>query len=375
MDAFRQVLEKIDALGSGLDARFRSLEGRVTDVDERTERLERAVPSRVKVPGSDAAHWRGYSGRKAVGAWLADVYGRKILGKANQVGDVDPDGGYLVPDMIRPEVVRVIEQVGTLRKLPGLRIIPMASDTQMIPTKATGPTVTWEGQGVAPTATKGTFARPSLTAKKLIALDEISSELVEDSAVDILDYIAQLFAEAVAREEDRVAFKGNTGSGDPFDGLLTVAGITEVVMGTGNTTFDKIGYNDLVDLMHAVDDNVVENGVFVFHVDILGYLRKLKDTTGNPIWAPMAAAQPATILGRPYYLANQMPGGVGAASQNFVLYGDYRYYALGDRRRMSVSISQEVGFQADTTWMKVTERIALKELIPSAFARLKTSAV
>jgi HK97 family phage major capsid protein len=61
---------------------------------------------------------------------------------------------------------------------------------------------------------------------------------------------------------------------------------------------------------------------------VLGSIRKLKDTTNQPLWQPsMQAGVPDTILGYPITVNNDMPA--MAANAYSILFGDFqRYYIV-----------------------------------------------
>ncbi len=55
-------------------------------------------------------------------------------------------------------------------------------------------------------------------------------------------------------------------------------------------------------------------------------------------------------------------------------FGNPKHMILGDRRRITVARSSEVGFKNNEVFWKVTERIAVLVAVPSGFGRLRTSA-
>ena len=114
-------------------------------------------------------------------------------------------------------------------------------------------------------------------------------------------------------------FAVGTGSGQP-EGIVT--GLT---LGVTSAANGAIGYDDLVDLEHSIDPAYRQSGNlrYVTHDTFVRATRKIKDTTGRPLWAPsIAVGQPSTINGYPYTVDN----GLAAVSNGSksVVFGDIR---------------------------------------------------
>jgi HK97 family phage major capsid protein len=135
-------------------------------------------------------------------------------------------GGFLVPEDFGTTIIDLREEYGIFRQ--HCRVIPMTEHTMTIPRRAGGVTATYTGENTALTESDATFNQVTLVARKLGVLTRISSELSEDSIIDIADWCAQEFAYAFAQEEDDAGFKG--------DGSLTyghIAGASiKIVDGT-----------------------------------------------------------------------------------------------------------------------------------------------
>lgn len=391
VEPVRENLTKLEQAHQEYGTRMSSLEEAWKTIVARLDDLDRRLPvgNKVYIP---AAGERGAPGRRNIERFIEDVvrmrfgeqpkhFDRKTfrysvdgVARANQTEGTTTAGGFLVPEEILPEVVALIGEVGVARRL--CRIIPMTRKDMKIPTRDTGPLVYWPGEGVKPTTSTVTVTRPELNSKTMMALDEVSEELDMDSIVPMAPMLTDLFVEAVALEEDKQVFSSTT----PFTGVLQTPGVVDVTMASGKTAFTDLTYANLVDLKHAPDSKVVQRGTFVMHQDIIGIIQKLVDSTGQPIWREsqttgLVAGPPGTILGRPYFTTNAMPDdSTSGASKYFIVYGDFRYWAFGDRMNMQIDISAEAGFTEFTKWMRVVERVAMKAIIPGAFARLKTAA-
>lgn len=171
----------------------------------------------------------------------------------------------------------------------------------------------------------------------------VSIELLQDSAFNLDDYLAQRFAERLGRKWELDFTKG-TGSAQPTGIVTAVLGSGAVPItavgsnandGSGSTGSNSIGYGDLVNLEHAVDPAYRSNGKFMFHDQTLKFLKTLLDKYGRPLWLPgIAVNAPDTILGHPYVI-NQSMDQIGSKT-NVVLFGDLSKFIIRKVKDLSI---------------------------------------
>lgn len=285
-------------------------------------------------------------------------------------------GGYLVPDEFSAEVLRIIPEYGIARS--ECRIWPMKRQTFKVPVMGTVPEVYACDEAGTKTEATASFGRCTLTARKYAAIIPSSDELLEDATTDVIKLLGILFAEAFAKKEDSELFSG---SGN-ITGILANANVNVVDMGAGDTAFSNINVDDLLDLIDAVSNEAEKGGKYYFHKNILTYLRKLKDTTGQYILQPASQGAPASLCGYPYRKSSVMPAKTASAiSTKFVVFGNLKYTAFGDRKQMAVTLLKEgtVGSvnlaETDQTALRVVERFDIQNPLASdALAVLKTAA-
>jgi len=228
-----------------------------------------------------------------------------------------------------------------------VRVIPMKRDIMNIPKLGSGPKVRWTSENAVKSTTTADFTQKTLTAHKVAAIMYASEELIEDcDTFDVVKLIIDLFAEELSREEDRVITAGS-GAGQPT-GLTncTIAAVTCA----GNLDFD-----DIINLIYELPTQYRPTAKFLVNNTNVRELRKLKDTTNRYIWQDsVAPGQPATIYGYPIIVNNCVP-------EAEIYFGDYkRGYWLGDRRKMTVKVSDIAGtaWDQDQIGIRVVERIA-----------------
>ena len=103
----------------------------------------------------------------------------------------------MVPNEFSNAIVDLREEFGTFRK--NARVQPMPSDHIQIPRRASGLTAYYVGENSAITESQKGWDQITLTAKKLACMTRMSTELAEDSAINVAHDLAREMAYAFAR--------------------------------------------------------------------------------------------------------------------------------------------------------------------------------
>lgn len=290
---------------------------------------------------------------KIVGFYHALVTNNQFALKALSEG-TDADGGYLFPNEFLTELVRALPEFNVMRNW--VRIIPMKRNVMDITTLVSGPKVFWTAENASKTTTSAHFGADTLTARKLAAILYASDELIEDSDIfDVVQLIIQLFAEEIAREEEKVIWTGNgTTQPEGIDAAGTIS--TFSAGGTGD-------FDDIISLYYNLPRQYRQSGAFFMNDNTAKNVAKLKDTNGQYLWVnSVREGESDTIKGRPVVISNWVPDGK-------IYFGDMkRAYFLGDRKRITVKVSQETetAFTKDQTAIRVVERIGGALVLPAA---------
>lgn len=278
-------------------------------------------------------------------------------------------GGYAVPEEFGNDIIRLETEASILRSIA--RIFPMSTLTRRIPRQLTNVTVTWTDEGVAKTPTKPTLDRLTQTALKLAAIVKFSDELLADNSVGIDQFVKEIIANAMALEEDRCGFAGNT---DPFIGVLYAVGVNVVAMTGANLAAD-----DIIDLIFGVTAGYRPGSSFVLSSQALQLVMKLKDANGQYLWQAPAGDQPAKIWTYPYKVSDQIPVNLGAGASSAILFGNWKKYLyVSDRGGYEVKSSisatdlgtNESAFMEDETWFRFKRRMSINVALPVAFSRM-----
>jgi HK97 family phage major capsid protein len=262
---------------------------------------------------------------------------RKLEQKALSAGS-NPDGGYLVPIETETEIGRRLAALSPIRAIADVRQV--STGTYRKPFMTAGPAVGWVAEtGSRSQTTSPTIAALDFPAMELYAMPAATAALLDDSAVNIDEWIAAEVESAFAAQEG-TAFVTGDGSNKPkgFLGYTTAA--------EGSWEWGKIGYvvtgasgalpsshpsDVLVDLIYTLKAGYRANARFVLNRRTQAAIRKLKDADGHYLWQPAAVAGgEASLLGFPVTEAEDMPD-IGANALALA-FGDFRRgYLVVDR--------------------------------------------
>ena len=279
---------------------------------------------------------------------------------------VDSQGGYLVPEEYDSRLIDVLNDECIMRKL-GTNIT--TSGEHKINIAGTKPAAAWIEEGGQLTFGDATFDQIIMDAHKLHIAIKVTEELLYDNAFNLESYIITQFGKALANAEEE-AFINGDGVGKPL-GLLATDGGAEI--GVTATSADEITYDDLVDLVYSLKRPYRKNAAFLTNDQTIGYLRKLKDQNGHPLWHDSVEdGEPGRILGYKVYTSPYFP--VMTAGLPAIAFGDYSYYNIGDRGTRSFAELKELFAGNGMVGFVAKERVDGKLVLPEAVKLLKMAA-
>lgn len=301
----------------------------------------------------------------------SDVYMKLAKVRNAWSSGVPSDGGFLIPERLRAELLRVAMETAIVR--PRARVIPMDSLRVPFPMLDAstnvgsvfgGVVAYWTEEGAALTQSQASFGRVALEAKKLTAYTEVPNELLSDSIISFEAFINDIFPEALAWYED-LAFLTGTGVGEPL-GFLNSNALVSVAKESGQAGGTIVWENVIKMYARMLPSSLnravwlVNNAGFVE----LATLALSVGTGGSAVWLTDAHGQPQlTLLGRPVILSEKLPA-MGTVGD--IAFVDFGYYLIGDRQTMSATSSSEYKFGNDVTAFRVIQRVDGRPWLQSA---------
>ena len=226
----------------------------------------------------------------------------KLEEKAPSVGS-GPDGGYLVPEETEAAVIRGVKIISPIRAIAGNRVV--SASVYKKPFAITGPSTGWVAEtATRPETNSPTLAELTFPTMELYAMPSATQTLLDDSAVNIDEWLAEEVQVAFAQQEG-TAFVSGDGSNKP-KGFL---GYTKVA--NGSWSWGNVGYvptgtdaafdvddpsDDLIDFIYALKSEYRANAHWVMNRATQATIRKFKDADGNYIWQPAERADLSPTL-------------------------------------------------------------------------------
>lgn len=390
-DAKDQIREQFELFKAEFLANYATAESAVRDAAEGVARLNldpNVVPGRRSKLYNRNAPGRAMD--KAVSDWGTfmkyahhKTEEQKWAGEArdaraswhdimNSFGTTVPsDGGFLVPERLRAELLRVSLEQAVMRRLA--RVVPMDSLTVPFPTVDSvsnassvygGIAAYWTEEGAELVESQARFGRILLQARKLTAYAVVPNELFQDAIISLEMFINEVFPEALAWFED-IAFLTGSGVGEPL-GMMNAAA-TVVADKRAGQPADTIAWENIIDMYARLMPSSHGRAVWMANINTFPQLATMAlevGTGGSAIWLNNGVqGPPAMILGRPVIFTEKVPT---VGDQGDLSLVDPAYYLIGDRQQMTAKTSEHIQFNRERTAMRFTQRVDGRPWIESA---------
>lgn len=151
---------------------------------------------------------------------------------------------------------------------------------------------------------------------------KVSSEIMQDNGVNLVDYLAKKLAERVARITNTYYTTG-TGSSQP-QGYLAASAAERGKVTASTSTFtlaEMVAFQDSIDPAYRQGNKIA----WAMHSNLLSEIKQLSiaSSTDGGVWTPsFRDGEPDRILGKPYFLNNAMSS-TSATGDKIMAYGDW----------------------------------------------------
>lgn len=387
-----QTKEIVDAVKAHVDEKFvqkdavTGLEQKIATLNNEIKVLRSRVPAEVKRYGSlkcFRSAETAYAFGKLVQATLhkhpdlqnavtakavewCKENGFDVLHAKAQSEGTNTAGGYTVFDQIDNDIIDLREKYGVFRQ--HAKVVPMSSDLLKINRRTGGLTGYWVAEAGSLTQSQKSWDQITLTPKKRAILVLWSSELNEDSIVNLADDLAQEAAYEFSIIEDQCGFIG--------DGTSTYAGMrgvkwkfeTEntslaglVTAASANDATDELDIADFINAMAKLPEYARVSpgtGWFCSSYVFAAAMQRLMYAQGGVTVRETTQGTGYSFLGYPVYISQVLNSTAGTdASKVKALFGNLRLAAtMGVRRATDIAVSNEYGFATDQIALRATTR-------------------
>lgn len=287
--------------------------------------------------------------------------------KALHVGDATL-GGYLAPDEYIARVIEKLTEISPIRRIAYVQ--PTSAVVLELPKETGQFDGAWVSEIGERTETTGqSFGLEKIPVHECYALIKASRQLVEDSRVNLDEFLIDRFARRLNKLEG-AGFVNGDKVGKP-EGILTNADIGFVISGNA----DLLTPDGLLDLVYELPSDYRKNASFIMNRKTILAARKLKEATTNAyIWErSLALGQPETLLSYPIVECPDMPD--VAAGTYPVAFGDFGLgYCIADRIDFQVQVLREKYVEYGLLGYMGRKRVGGQVILPAAIVKQKIAA-
>jgi HK97 family phage major capsid protein len=268
-----------------------------------------------------------------------------LEGKALEVID-SAEGGYMVPPELSNRIVTRQFDTTPMRQIA--TVMTISSDAVEMLRDTADPAAQWISETATPsdTADNG-IGRVRIPVYELYAQPKATQKLLDDATINVEDWLVNKIAAKFSRAEN-TAFVVGDGVTQPrgftsytaqtTDDASRAWGVLQYVATGTNGAFASSNPADcLFDLMYKLKAGYHPKASWIMPRAVSDLIRKFKENTTNAyIWQPgLQMGQPATLLGFPVYLGEDMPA-VTTGSFS-VAFGNFEEgYTIVDRLGMQI---------------------------------------
>lgn len=264
-----------------------------------------------------------------------------VLETRSPVNMTEGANGAIIPETIAKKIIAQVYDICPILERSSKYAVKGDLEIPYYDESSTAITVAWAEEFVDLESSVGSFTNISLKDYLAGALTLISRKLINNSQFDLVAFVIDRMALAIARFIENACLNGGNPdasthinqvkglAGSIADSQKVYAGSTEAI------TADKV-----IELKDSVKDVFQNNAIFIMSRNTRTALRLLKDDVGryllqDDITSPFGS----TLLGKPVYVSDNMPE--IASGVNAIYYGDMRGLATKFSEDMNIQILRE----------------------------------
>jgi len=254
--------------------------------------------------------------------------------KALSVG-VDPDGGYTVTPAMGSKIFTKLYETDPMRDLASVETISTQAIEWLVDWDEAG--WGWEEETVAGAETDPPqFSKKRIPVHVIYAKPRASQTLLEDSGINITDWLAKKIADRFNRGMSAAFITG--------DGVGKPRGFTTYSNGTTYGTVEQVASgaaaaltaDGFINTKFTLIEQYLERATWLMSRGTVAASLLLKDGTGNYIWSPgLTEDRHSVLLGLPVRMSTTMP--TIAANALSVAIADFKEaYMIVDRLGITI---------------------------------------
>lgn len=361
-----EEVSKLDSEKAVFAEKKSKLEGEIAELEGELEQLNSKVPSNQERNKNKEQERGGNmpkvrSNQEYFTREVEDFYSElrtRLQSRAN--GNVLPPGDagaeLIIPDIV---VNRIRERIGDFTTLYPLVDIVRAGGRVKLILDVDTKEATWvEMRGAIPEDDDSKLTAVEFDGFKVGRIVYIDNSLLEDSIINLDDYLTKRIARSIAKALDKAILVGEGAAKKQPEGIITK-------IPAANKVKADADYKKLIPLLGLIDTGEDATGEIVCVVHRQTYYAKLANLTlhtnsaGQDIVMLPNLSQP-NFLGLKVVFNNYLP-------KDHVLFGVFDKYTLIEREGTRIDMSAHYKFREDQTAIRGIGRYDGKPVKPESF--------
>ena len=285
------------------------------------------------------------SGRETTGFFMpSDITMQRDTTPGYFVGEATQGGNLVATELRVGSFIDLLRSKAIVTRL-GATVISGLVGNLEIPRQTGASSTFWIAENGTPTASNATFDKVALKPKTIGALSPISRNLLLQSSMQVEAFVRNELAKSLALGIDLAALSG-TGTNNQPTGIANMTGICTVEGGTngGSVTFDK-----LIDMetQVATANADAENMYYLCNAATIGFLKKIKNNSGDYIWKSVTDAVrngfPGEVNGYGVARSNQVRGNLEKGTSKTcqeIFFGNWSDLLIGEWGFLEIDVNR-----------------------------------
>ena len=261
--------------------------------------------------------------------------GRIIHERTGELTPAEGSGQALIPTTIADRIIKKVYDISPVLDRSSKYNVKGNLEIPYYDVDTTNITVAFASEFSPLQSHNGSFTNITLSGFLAGALSKISRSLINNAQFNIVDFVVDAMAEAIAVFIDKELLNPS----DPEHAVEGLSKLAEANFVTAEAP-DAITADEVVKLHDAIKDRYQSNAIWVMSPSTRTALRLLKDDMGRYMLQDDVSLPFGTsLLGKPVYVSDQMPD--IATKKNVIYYGDFKGLATKFSENINIEVLRE----------------------------------
>ena len=254
--------------------------------------------------------------------------------RSGELSPASGSAGKLIPKHIAQRIIKKVYDICPIVAKAQRYNVKGTIDLPYYDESTTKITVAYATEFTDLTSSNAAFTVITLSGYLAGALSKISKSLINNTEVDIVSFIVDDMAQAIARFMEKECL-------DPSNAAQKVTGLSTLTNSLTAASATDVTADEIVKLKDKVKDVFQQNAMWIMSTNTRTAVRLLKDGKGRYLFQDdVTAPFGGTILGKPVYVSDNMPD--MAASKRAIFYGDPKALAVKVSEDINIEVLREL---------------------------------